>query len=229
MIRISEEQINFIHKHINACMKIDWIEVRYELVDHIASIIEQKWVEDPNLEFRDAYIQTIDQLDHGREIKRMVSIQKRTAIKNYLLDYFKYLTNPKHVGAIIGLLGMTFLVTYFLIDTSTFITVLYFQWAVMALWCIFLLVHYMQHKLNPHSRSQSLKYRCYNEIRCIDLFFLLPLMLLISEYHTIDLMEMVIVGLCVFMLFSSAWYRYAIYRPAMLTEIKFFQDLEVGK
>ena len=55
MSQLTTQQIDFIHQHIKAFTRIDWIEVRYEIVDHIASIIEQKWVDDPTLSFQSAY------------------------------------------------------------------------------------------------------------------------------------------------------------------------------
>lgn len=57
MSQLTTQQIDFIHQHIKAFTRIDWIEVRYEIVDHIASIIEQKWVDDPTLSFQSAYRQ----------------------------------------------------------------------------------------------------------------------------------------------------------------------------
>lgn len=54
MSQLTTQQIDFIHQHIKAFTRIDWIEVRYEIVDHIASIIEQKWVDDPTLSFQSA-------------------------------------------------------------------------------------------------------------------------------------------------------------------------------
>ena len=229
MTKVTEEQINFIHQHIKACMRKDWIEVRYELVDHIASNIEERWQDNSNLSFREAYVQTIDQLDHGREIEKIVSSQWRSAIKSYITDYFKYVTNLRHIGILICLLVFTFIATYYLIDLNQFISVLYAQIVVSVLSIIFLIVDKMRYRLNPHSQTQSLKYRCYNESKAIDLFFLIPLLFLIGEYRAISQIEVFIVGLCVFTLVSSVWFRYAIYRPTMLSEIKMFQDLEMAK
>ena len=226
MSQLTTQQIDFIHQHIKAFTRIDWIEVRYEIVDHIASIIEQKWVDDPTLSFQSAYRHAINQLDHGKEIERIVRIKKRSSIKNYIVDYFKCLTDVKHIMSLVALMGLTLLMSYYLISAQQFIQSIYVWWVVMVIWFVFMFIDKIRLKVTPHSKSQSLKFRSYNEFKQIDLFWLMPLMLMISEYRTLSLVDIALISLCVFLLLSTIWYRYFVYRPIMLAEFEAYQNLE---
>ena len=128
--------------------------------------------------------------------------------------------------SLVALMGLTLLMSYYLISAQQFIQSIYVWWVVMVIWFVFMFIDKIRLKVTPHSKSQSLKFRSYNEFKQIDLFWLMPLMLMISEYRTLSLVDIALISLCVFLLLSTIWYRYFVYRPIMLAEFEAYQNLE---
>ena len=128
--------------------------------------------------------------------------------------------------SLVALMGLTLLMSYYLITVQESVQAVYLWFVVIVMWYRFVYLDYKGYKVSHRSTTKSLKYWCYNQSKAFDMIWIIPLMLLLLEYTSVSFIDMILVGLSVFLLMSSIWYRYFIYRPIMLSEFKAYQNLE---
>ena len=226
MKKLTTQEISFIHTCLKSAMKTDWIDARYETVDHIASSIEETWVQQPQVPFREAYNIAIQKLTNGQELEKMIKSRKRVAMKSFFYSYGSFLIDAKRWQLLIAITLISLTLSYYLLFVS--FSFFYAGIGIMALWSLFFTVDYRQLTLTAQSNTKSLKYQIYKEIIALEMYGPIVISILISNKTTLSVLDMVLTCLKVYLTISFLIYKYFIYRTAIVTEFRRYKELEVN-
>ena len=209
-------------------MKTDWIDARYETVDHIASSIEEIWGQQPEMPFRDAYNAAIQKLNNGLEIEKMIKSRKRVAMKSFFYSYGSFLIDPKRWQVLIAIVMISMSLSYYLVFTASSGPYLNGYLALMVFWFLFLILDYRQMALTNFSKTKSLKYQIYREVMTLEQFGPLAIVFFLG-YTTPTTLDIVLTCLTVYLTISFLTYKYLIYRSTMVIEYGTYRDLEINR
>lgn len=107
--KINSDQLKFLNEF---CKKkdIEFIELRWEFVDHLAEMIEKKWVEKPHLDFKDAFhevYKTFGIFGFSEIAEQHKSIAQKNYWNSIKLEFLKMIKFP-HVFVIILLYTLVY-------------------------------------------------------------------------------------------------------------------------
>ena len=114
-MELSKEQIQQIDSYIKSC-GVKWYDVRVELVDHFANILEKKLNLSPKLDFKQAIIDEHKRFgDKG--FNSLLTIKTKEVEKKFFKDSIKYLISffklPKIILSVISFWGLSKLIHFF--------------------------------------------------------------------------------------------------------------------
>jgi CDP-diglyceride synthetase len=102
-MKLSTEQINYIENYIQS-FDIKWYEIQVELTDHLVSIMEEIWEQDPELTFHQVKYQAEQRFGRGY-FKSIVAERKTILQKEYNRQQRKmvaeFLKFPKIIASIL--------------------------------------------------------------------------------------------------------------------------------
>jgi len=102
-MRLTAEQINYIENYIQS-FDIKWYEIQVELTDHMVSIMEEIWEQDPELSFHQVKYQAEQRFGRGY-FKSIVAERKTILQKEYNRQQRKmvaeFLKFPKIIASIL--------------------------------------------------------------------------------------------------------------------------------
>jgi len=229
MKKLTTQQISFIHTCLKSAMKTDWIDARYETVDHIASSIEDTWGQQPEMPFREAYNAAIQKLNHGLEIEKMIKSRKRAMMKSFFYSYGSFLIDPKRWLVQLTIVMISISLSYYLLFTTYSGSYWYACYVFLAFWGIFFILDYRKIALNANSKTKSLKYQIYKELMPLEQVGPIALMFLIGDYAAPTMLDMVLTCLTAYLTISFLTYKYFIYRSTMVMEYGTYRDLELKR
>lgn len=126
-MELTKEQLLQIHNYIYVC-GIEYYDVRTEVVDHFANILEQKLDENPALDFKNE-IQNIHKNFSNNGFKKLLKEKKKSVSKFFykqslkqLITFFKL---PKIIITCFLFFTLTYIQTLFL-ETQNFFKLLFF-------------------------------------------------------------------------------------------------------
>ena len=230
MKKLTTQEISFIHTCLKSAMKTDWIDARYETVDHIASSIEETWVQQPQVPFREAYNAAIQKLNNGLEIEKMIKSRKRAVLKSFFYSYGSFLIDPKRWLILTATVLISLGLSYYLLSSASNFPSRYSIWTPLIFLVFFSMLDYCQMALTGYSNTKSIKYQIYRYFMSIEIFGpYLALSFLIGDYTAPTILEMVLTCLTVYLTISFLTFKYFIYRSTMVQEFETYRNLEINR
>lgn len=157
--QLNEDQINQIFDYTHR-LNISYKDVQYEMVDHIASGVEDLMDENPSMTFNRAMYENAGQYAHSfftDIISNKTKALQKFWLKNFSLFLLKFFTIPRIILTVILFLGFKFVFDNFQYDQiKDFILVLYM------LIIVFLLV-FRKKRLTEKFTSQYLILESYRK------------------------------------------------------------------
>ena len=227
---LTTEQINFIHDVLRGAMRKDWIDARYEMVDHISSSIEATWVGQPDLPFREAYYQAIDKLNGGQDIEKLINAKKRAIHWSHFRSYWSFMTDVRSFPVLFLIFSASILFAYiillndYVLDFST-----YTLWAILGGTALNSCVDFYRFRLHRRNKTQTLRYHCYTELFSVDFILVMPLLFLTGSYPEPSLLYKLLSILNIFIVVSFMGYRISYFRSKMLEEIHSLRSMETQR
>lgn len=124
-MELSKEQIHEIDKYISAC-GIKYYDVKMEIVDHFASILELRLDENPSLNFKEAIIEEHKKFSNNG-FKKLLEAKTKTThnrfIKQTIINFKSFFKLPKIVITVFAYFLLYKLMPYFN-NTENFFRVL---------------------------------------------------------------------------------------------------------
>lgn len=124
-MELSKEQLLQIDNYIFSC-GIKYYDVRAEIVDHFANILEEKLVQNPDLDFKKE-IENIHKKFSGKGFSNLLKQKTTSVIKQFYKQSFRYLISffrlPKIIFSIILIYALFLLMNLFE-DKGVYFTIL---------------------------------------------------------------------------------------------------------
>ena len=122
---LNQDQIAQIKNYLSTC--VEWYDVRMELVDHFALAIEEKLTANPNLDFKQAIIDTHKGFG-GTGFKDLLKAKTKAVEKQFYKSAFKYFLGffkiPRIILTVLIFLGLTEIM-YLFEDKKIFFQILF--------------------------------------------------------------------------------------------------------
>ena len=227
---LTTEQIHFIHDVLRGAMRKDWIDARYEMVDHISSSIEDTWVGQPDLPFREAYYQAIDKLNGGQDIEKLINAKKRAIHWSHFRSYWSFMTDVRSFPVLFFIIVVTTLLAYFiLLKDDSFNVTVNTIWAILGVTMLISIVDLYRYRLHRRNKTHTLRYHCYTELFSVDFILVMPLLFLTGSYPEPSLLYKLLSILNIFIVVSFMGYRISYFRSKMLEEIHSLRSMETQR
>ncbi|MCH3883646.1 hypothetical protein [Tenacibaculum aquimarinum] len=124
-MELTKEQVLQIDNYISAC-GIKYYDVKMEIVDHFASILELRLEEEPDLDFKKAIVEEHKKFSNNG-FKKLLEIKTDSVHKRFfkssLKHLFSFFTLPKVIITIAIFLGLQFIMNS-ISDTEIFFNIL---------------------------------------------------------------------------------------------------------
>ena len=124
-MELTKEQIVKIDNYINAC-GIKYYDVRTEIVDHFANILEEKFDKNPDLDFKQE-IKNIHRNFSGKGFSKLLEEKTKSVTKQFYKQSLKYMITFFKLPKIIfsgALFYILFLLMNYFEDTSDYFRIL---------------------------------------------------------------------------------------------------------
>ncbi len=107
-MQLNQDQIAQIENYLSTC--VEWYDVRIELVDHFALVIEKKLTANPNLDIKQAIIDTHKSFGQTG-FKELIKTKTKAVEKQFYITAFKYFLGffkiPRIILTVLIFYGLT--------------------------------------------------------------------------------------------------------------------------
>ena len=114
MMEFSSNQVYIVHEQVSELLRLDYFDVRLEIVDHILSDIEQQITQDPQLHFFEALNSAIDSFGGRKGVRKLERSKIYESWRTFLLKHFKALVEASKPPQVF-ISGLLFYIIYNLI------------------------------------------------------------------------------------------------------------------